>query len=581
MDGRGRKRRDVVYGKETEVQVSHDSQGDSKSTRVAGSEGKGILNRRADDQIDRPGIERSSLRPESSFPPVNPDVHTLGQILHAEMQRDEGKRHRRSYSISFSPSRLNGPWEPSRRRAFSWSRGGRRKDEEEERNQTKTIRTFGNEDLDIREQGTPRGFSPYTDALSSAGAQIKWPSPEFVQVGPRTKWRTSSPPDVPINVSPRPTLRVQGASRRGSRRTVSDPILPTTARLKSSFNEADIRTAVRSTVSELDGKDRHTIVRMLKDELSLTEDGERDQIGWEADIPKAASDGNDYLESFDDIGRTQTQWNLRVRPYDAQRDVQWDRSRRSTSLDKELPRLPTLPEAPDDNRRGGQPFYRSRAPAVTQPDDTGSFQARRRTKSFERNDVLNSERTRGELSDGPSFTVTTRAATPMPCPSSSVSLLLASALLSQQASQILLELSSVAQASGRSDSAQPAGETCSADDMSELKRKLGGLAREANEAGRGLLDCLINNHSMSPEGMAGSAPGVSSVPSDSEAQNDVLDSGIHYPRTRWKAGGLASVIFPQQSPGQSKPFPPDTMGNHEAHKHPHQSGQRCASCKKS
>lgn len=138
----------------------------------------------------------------------------------------------------------------------------------------------------------------------------------------------------------------------------------------------------------------------------------------------------------------------------------------------------------------------------------------------------------------------TRAGTPMSSPSS-FSLLLASALLSQQASRILLELSTLIQASEGSNSAQATGEIWTAEGMSEFKQKMEELARESSEAGRGLLDSLMNAHAKSLEEAVGSIPSASTVSNGDELQHDIRESTKQSPRTRWVADSLSSIIFPR------------------------------------
>lgn len=76
-------------------------------------------------------------------------------------------------------------------------------------------------------------------------------------------------------------------------------------------------------------------------------------------------------------------------------------------------------------------------------------------------------------------TILARPGTPMPPSSSSMPLLLASALLSQQASQILIELSAIP-AAGPED-----------DKLDNFRSRMRQLATEGNEVGRGLMDCVI------------------------------------------------------------------------------------------
>ena len=357
------------------------------------------------------------------------------------------------------------------------------------------------------------------------------------------------PCDMSNEVGARPALCVQGAPRRGSRRTVSDPTVPTTARLMTTCNGHGDKAEGWGKSSPLDGKDRHTIVRMLKDEMTLEVDGKHVPTEEKAEVTKASPgeiDGSKRDDiRFDDIGKM---WDAWSRSDDLQRSAQ---RRRAMSLNKDLPRLPILVDGLDGSARRGDQLLSSRLrkttsgmPAVSHPQSKEPFQAKRRTRSLERHELTDSERTRSELSDKPSYTVMTRAATPMSSPSS-FSLLLASALLSQQASRILLELSTLTQASEGSNSAQANGGTWTADSMAEFKQKMEELARESSEAGRGLLDSLINAHAKSSGEAVGSIPSASTVSNCDEAQHDIRESAKQSPRTRWVADSLSSIIFPR------------------------------------
>jgi hypothetical protein len=91
---------------------------------------------------------------------------------------------------------------------------------------------------------------------------------------------------------------------------------------------------------------------------------------------------------------------------------------------------------------------------------------------------------------------TVRPGTPMPVPQSSMPLLLASALLSQQASQILIELSSIPNVAPGSTGTNGDDQV---DHLDAFKKRMRNLATEGNEVGKGLMDCVIGSHAGSTD----------------------------------------------------------------------------------
>ena len=110
----------LAYDQEREVQVSHHALPDFMGNRPSSAVVKGILNWRADDQVDRPGIDGLPSGPS------NIDNRTLRLDSDDETHRDEGKRHRRSHSISFFQSGSKGLSETNERKRSSWSRKARK-----------------------------------------------------------------------------------------------------------------------------------------------------------------------------------------------------------------------------------------------------------------------------------------------------------------------------------------------------------------------------------------------------------------------------------------------------------------------
>ena len=137
--------RSLAYNQEREVQVSSHAQPDFMGNRPSSAVSKGILNRRADDQVDRPGIDGSPSSPPRSFPHENAGVRTPRLSLDDETHRDKGKPHRRSYSIF--PSGSKGLSETNERKRSSWIRKGR-KEQEDEQNPTETMRISTEKQLD-------------------------------------------------------------------------------------------------------------------------------------------------------------------------------------------------------------------------------------------------------------------------------------------------------------------------------------------------------------------------------------------------------------------------------------------------
>ena len=203
--------------------------------------------------------------------------------------------------------------------------------------------------------------------------------------------------------------------------------------------------------------------------------------------------------------------------------AQGDSRRRTLSLDKDLPRLPDqsafssqqvldYPQPvrqsqshPRDNASSNRrPFwsFRTKSRRVDQREANSPSQTR--------NIPLGARRSITPLPGVgnpavPLQPLHTRAlvrpGTPMPASESSMPLLLASALLSQQASQILIELSSI---SG-SPSARENDSSGRDDKLDVFKSRMRELAAEGNDVGRGLMDCVLGSADLPHGQTAGNA----------------------------------------------------------------------------
>jgi hypothetical protein len=323
------------------------------------------------------------------------------------------------------------------------------------------------------------------------------------------------------------------------RRTLSMPNVPTIQESETQPGSGQAEQANGLRAEQVQGdvwrkRDRHEVVRMIKAELTYEVedpvDPERNEEAEQQIAPVSKDPLLTSVEAHEQASvppRPQTAWDEWRRPDKMDKEVEQQPKsnvgegsrRRTMSMDKDLPRLPiesirqglagaeadvtskggwnTTTGWSKDTSKGG-PFWGHRRRATgTQSvngDRPGSPQNRfafpsGRPAARAHSHLLSRQAEYPPIQQ--TLMPTVRPGTPMPVPESSMPLLLASALLSQQASQILIELSSIPNAAPGPTGADGDDQV---DHLDAFKKKMRNLATEGNEVGRGLMDCVIGSH---------------------------------------------------------------------------------------
>lgn len=323
------------------------------------------------------------------------------------------------------------------------------------------------------------------------------------------------------------------------RRTLSMPNVPTIQEFETQPGSEQVEVSSGLGAEQVQGdgwrrRDRHEVVRMIKAELTYEPEDPADPGRKEEDeqqvspVLKAPSGPSvERQEQASVPPRPQTAWDEWRRPGKTDKEVEQQSKssvgeglrRRTMSMDKDLPRLPV--ESIRHGRAGAKDDVTSKRGWNTMTGwskDTitgGSFwDHRRRPTGIQsvNGDRPSSPQTRFAFPSGrpaarahspllsrqadyppiqQTLMPTVRPGTPMPVPQSAMPLLLASALLSQQASEILIELSSIPNVAPGSTGTNGDDQV---DHLDAFKKKMRNLATEGNEVGKGLMDCVIGSH---------------------------------------------------------------------------------------
>ncbi|KAG7562243.1 hypothetical protein FFLO_02329 [Filobasidium floriforme] len=328
------------------------------------------------------------------------------------------------------------------------------------------------------------------------------------------------------------------------RRTLSMPNVPTIQESEAHPGSEQVEESSGLGAEQVQGdvwkkRDRHEVVRMIKAELTYeAEDpidpGRKEEDEQQVSPVLKAPLGTTVAEQeqAEVPPRPQTAWDEWRRPDKMDKQVEHQPKsnvgegsrRRTMSMDKDLPRLPIESirqglagaEADVTSKGGwnpttgwskdtskGGPFWDHRRRATgTQSvngDRAGTPQNRfafpsGRPAARAHSPLLSRQADYPPIQQ--TLMPTIRPGTPMPVPESSMPLLLASALLSQQASQILIELSSIPNAAPGSTGGDGDDQV---DHLDAFKKRMRNLATEGNEVGKGLMDCVIGSHAGSTD----------------------------------------------------------------------------------
>lgn len=323
------------------------------------------------------------------------------------------------------------------------------------------------------------------------------------------------------------------------RRTLSMPNVPTIQESETQPGSEQVEESSGLGAEQVQGvgwrrRDRHEVVRMIKAELTYeaedTVDPRRNEEVEQQVAPVSKDPLLTTVEAHEQASvppRPQTAWDEWRRPDKTDKQVEQQSKssvgeglrRRTMSMDKDLPRLPIEnirqglagAEADVTSKGGwnpttgwskdtskGGPFWdhRRRATGIqsvngdrpSSPQNRFAFPSGRPAAGAH-SPLLSRQADYPPIQQ--TLMPTVRPGTPMPVPQSSMPLLLASALLSQQASQILIELSSIPNVAPGSTGTHGDDQV---DHLDAFKEKMRILATEGNEVGKGLMDCVIGSH---------------------------------------------------------------------------------------